>query len=138
MFATCLVRGPEAQHQVFGGRYDEMEATLVFFDRHFARDRTFVAAMDGDQVIGLASIREGCRRVPGAFTLTFLSVREDRRRQGVAKLLVEGVFDFVQAHGMDLANTQYEEAGLKYLKPVLEAAATRRPNVGFHEFPVVH
>ncbi|KWT98263.1 MULTISPECIES: GNAT family N-acetyltransferase [unclassified Variovorax] len=138
MIQTRVLRTSEQKHQVFAGQLKEMETSLVYFDPYTARHRSFIAAMDGEQVIGLAALKEESTRIPGAMTITFVSVREDRRNQGVAKLLVDALFDFAEAEGKALANTQYEEEGLLYLKPALEAAASRRPHVGFHEFPVAH
>lgn len=135
MLSTQLFRSEADNSAAFSSKYEEMESSLDCFERRQVSSRTFLAAMDGEQVVGLVCIMESSRRVPGAITISYVSVRADRRNQGVAKLLVSALFEFAKVEGVSIANTQYEDDGQMYLRRVLEAAALNTPEVAFHEFP---
>jgi predicted N-acetyltransferase YhbS len=135
MLTTKILRSDADKAALFTSQYDEMERTLVYFERRTVQDRTFLVALDGEQVIGIVCIKESSRRVPGALTISYVSVREDRRKKGVGKLLVKALFEFAKVEGFSIANTQYDDDGQLYLRPLLEAAALVTTEVVFHEFP---
>lgn len=135
MVSTQIVRTCAEREKFFSGQLQEMEDTLVFFDRHLAEHRSFIVALDAGQVVGMVSLKEESMRVPGAMAITFVSVRADRRKQGIGRQLVKALFDFAEAEGRTLANTQYEDDGRRFLKPLLEAAARENPQVAFSEHP---
>jgi len=135
MLSTQLFRSEADNSAAFSNKYEEMEGSLDCFERRQVANRTFLAAMEGNRVVGLVCIMESSRRVPGAITICYVSVREDRRNQGVAKLLVRALFEFAKVEGFSIANTQYEDDGQLYLRRVLEATAISTPEVAFHEFP---
>lgn len=135
MFSTRALVTDEEKYGVFCTQYDELEAELVYYNRHLTSHRLFILAMEGEKVVGMVCLKDGSTRVPGALALTFVSVRSSHRQQGVAKLLVSHLFAFAKARGQAIANTQYEEEGQLYLRPLLEGAAASNPDVVFHEFP---
>lgn len=108
---------------------EDFEATIPLFKRDLLRCRTYLASLDGANVVGLVGFAESSRRVPGAFGVGFISTHVDHRRQGVARELVDALFELALSQGKAIATTQYGPLGRRWLRPVLKAASRRYPGV---------
>ncbi len=111
----------------------ELEASLPLFSRELLKCRTYLASFCEGKVVGLVGIAETSRRVPRALGVAFISTHPDFRRQGVARELVEALFQFARLHGVGVATTPYGPEGRKWLRPLLRDAARRYADVPLHE-----
>jgi len=112
---------------------EDLNDAFVFFDRYLVQQRNYVAVLEEGRVVGLVGFTD-TSRCPGSLSLRFLETHENHRRRGIAKLLVDGLFQFARRQGVAIANTEYEPDGLLWLKPLMTAAALRYPDVVLHEY----
>lgn len=112
---------------------DDSLASVPFFSKDLIRHRTYIAALDGRQVLGLACVTESSMRIPGALGVSFVSTHPQHRHQGVATRLVQGLFDFARNEAKGIANTAYEPDGERWLRHVFARQAQQYPDVVLYE-----
>jgi len=108
-------------------RNKDLEHTVKFFT--LLTNRTYIAALKGDRVVGLAALVEDSIRQPGSIGLGYISTHRDYRNQGIAKVLVQALFELVLAENKNIVNTHYEMDGLMFLEHVMHRVAKLYPSV---------
>ena len=112
---------------------DESLNAIPFFAIDAIRHRSYIAAMQGSAIVGLACVTEDSMRIPGALGVSFVSTHPERRNQGIARQLVEALFEFARNEHKGLANTAYEPDGERWLRHVFARNAQAFPDVAFYE-----
>jgi GNAT superfamily N-acetyltransferase len=106
---------------------------FTFFDKEMTNHRSYVAAFECGTIVGLVCIVETSARIPGALGIGYIETHLEHRQKGVAKALVARLFDFARAQDKAIANTHYEDDGLRWLAPLMQATALQYPDVTLHE-----
>lgn len=106
---------------------------IPFFNTELIRHRSYIAAMDGSQVLGLVCVTEDSMRIPGALGVSFVSTHPEHRNQGVARELVRSLFEFARSERKGIANTAYEPDGDTWLRHVFARNAQAFPDVVLYE-----
>jgi GNAT superfamily N-acetyltransferase len=114
-------------------RKEQLADGFNFFDPKMVEHRTYVVVLEAGQPVGLAALVESSMRIPGALGVGYVETHRAHRQRGIAKLLVEGLFGYALESGKDIANTEYEPDGLKWLKPLMQSAAQRSHQVRLFE-----
>ena len=102
---------------------------IDFFTSYNVPIRSYIAAFDGDKVVGLVSFMYGSSRGPEHLGIGFVSVSKGWRNKGVAKALVEKLFKVAENEGKSIFPSYYEDMGKKYLHHVMERTAIAFPAV---------
>lgn len=114
--------------------WDEaVQSGFTLFDQNMLSHRTYIVAFEAQAVVGLVCLVESSARIPGALGIGFLETHRLHRNRGVAKALVNGLFEFASRQGKHIANTSYEPDGERWLAPLMRSAAQRYPHVALHE-----
>lgn len=101
----------------------DLASAIEFFFADITAHRSYIAAFDGDKVVGLAGFREKSWRVPDAIGVSFISTHRGHQNQGITSQLVSNLFAYARASNKSLAMSAYEPQGLKYLRPVIQRTA---------------
>lgn len=112
---------------------DKSLKDIPFFSTDVIRHRAYIAAMQGQKIVGMACVTEDSMRIPGALGVSFVSTHPDHRNQGIAKQLVQALFEFARSERKGIANTAYEPDGEAWLRHVFARQAQAFPDVAFYE-----
>ncbi len=126
-FTVRVLRTAEEKQALRAG--DCLERDIPHFSEEVLNWRSYLAAFEGDQVVGLVGFVENSLRVPGALGVGFISTHRAHRQRGVARALVNALFEWALEQGKAIANTDYEPDGLKWLKPLMLEQARMTPTV---------
>lgn len=107
--------------------------SIPFFTEMLMDWRTYVVVYDGNRVVGMAGLLEHSVRCDNSIGIAFISTHKKHRNRGIAKMLVDAVFKYAQDSGKNLANTEYEPDGEKYLRHIMHRTAEKYPKVKLFE-----
>ena len=93
--------------------------SMPFFDGWMAQ-RRYIAAISQGRIVGLLCHTD---HREGVMVMTYLSVAQAWRGQGVATRLARVFLEEARSRGVVAGITAYEELGQQYLKPVLHRFA---------------
>ena len=131
MLQVQLLRSPADKRRLLS---KSLAPVMAHFDPDMLAHRSYLAALDPQgQVLGLVCFVESSARTPGALGIAFVSTHVQHRRQGVARALVEALFELASTESKPVAMTPYEDDGEKYLKPLVAHFAAQFPSVTVYE-----
>lgn len=105
---------------------------IKFFDKP-REDRTYLAAVEGEKVLGLISVDEATARIENSVGIGYVSVHREHKSKGVSRLLVKELFEYAHQVGKNIANSGYEPQGRQRLRHVMRRTATMFPTVQLFE-----
>lgn len=108
--------------------------SIPFFMEMLLDWRTYVVVYEGNRIVGMAGLLEHAVRCDNSIGIAFISTHKDHRNRGIAKILVDAVFKYAQDTGKNLANTEYEPDGEKYLRHIMHRTAEKYPKVKLFEY----
>lgn len=107
--------------------------SIRFFNHGMIGCRTFIAVYHDQKIVGLASLTESSNWHDNAIGVGYISTHKGYRKKGVAKLLVETLFNYAATTHRDISNTSYEPDGKLYLRHVMQRVSTQHPEVTLYE-----
>ena len=114
-------------------RQESLEEAIPFFDIEMVSHRSYLAAIESGCVVGLVSFVESSMRVPGALGVGFVSTHSGHRGCGVARRMLEALYELAAHENKPIAMSAYEPDGERWLRPLLAKLSLQNPHVRLFE-----
>ncbi len=130
MFNTLVLRNREEKAIL---RDPELAEKFSCFNPDMVNFRTYVVALEAGKVVGMVALLDQTMRMENAVGVGFVESHLDHRNRGIARVLVDGLFQYARKSRKAIANSAYTSDGRKWLQPLIKEAAERYPDVPLHE-----
>jgi predicted subunit of tRNA(5-methylaminomethyl-2-thiouridylate) methyltransferase len=135
---TKLLRTPEDKQVLL---QQDLGKDFKLFSKKYIHERSYIIAIKEqlifgtkkETIVGIVSIVEASSRIDNSIGIGFVNTHAKFRNCGIAKELVERLFQFANEEKKHISNTAYEAEGDKWLKPLMQNASEKYPDVFLFE-----
>lgn len=108
-----------------------LEDCMPFFNHDLVGFRSYMVAVQGEEVLGMLAFVEESNWMPRSFGVGFISTHLQHREQGVASTLVRELFKLAFREGKGIVMTPVEPAVREFFEPALATIAAAFPAVQY-------
>lgn len=126
MITTKILKRGCDQEMLYGRKLDDV---IPMFNSDMIGHRTYILAMNGDEIVGVVSLTEETLWHPNSVGVGYISTHIMHRNKGISKLLVDALFKYASHTKRNISNSIYKPDGEQYLRHVMARTAKQYPNL---------